>query len=163
MIIHIPLNSTIHGIAIIQPFFYATNSQFKENKNDMLTWHLVSKPWNKLIYLIRVTLMFIDTDIKLVETGFQLAQADYPRPNSLKQIMSSFPCDRLFFCGWEYRYFYSFPVMSRNETVWFIDELCLLSHWFAMAYCMWKFSTWLGRGGLSLYLRARPQYTHIWW
>ena len=63
----------------------------------MLTWHLVSKQWNKLIYLIRVTLMFIDTDIKLVETGFQLAQADFPRPNSLKQIMSSFLCDRLLF------------------------------------------------------------------
>ena len=150
MIIQIPLNSTIYGIAIIQPFLYTTNSQFKEHKNDMLTWHLVSKPWNKLIYLIRVTLMFIDTDIKLVETGFQLAQADFPQRNSLRQIMSSFPCDRLLFCGWEYSYFYSLPVMSRNETVWFIGELSLLSEWFTMAYCMWKFSTWFGRCGLSL-------------
>ena len=71
--------------------------------------------------------MFIDTDIKLVETGSQLAQADFPRPNSLKQIMSSFQCDRLLFCGWEYTYFYSLPVMSHNEAVWFIGELSLLS------------------------------------
>ena len=150
MIIQISLNSTIYGIAMTQPFFYTTNSQFKEHKNDMLTWHLVSKPWNRLIYLIRVTLMFINTDIKLVETGFQLAQADFPRPNSLKQIMSPFPCDRLLFCGWEYSYFHSLPVMSRDEAVQLIGELSLLSEWFTMAYCMWKISTPFGRGGLSL-------------
>ena len=61
--------------------------------------------------------MFINTGIKLVETGFQLAQADFPRPNSLKQIMSSSPCDRLLFCGCEYSYCYSILVMSRNEAM----------------------------------------------
>ena len=71
-------------------------------------------------------MMLIDTDIKLVETGFQLAQADFPRANSLKQIMSPFPCDRLLFCGWEYSYFHSLPVMSRNEALRLIGELSLL-------------------------------------